>query len=272
MTFPIIDLSGSGLPLSLKDGMLVCNSDAVFIHASAPRTIQETRPYLRDADAAIDAKNIYWMHRGVTLRSHEELFSQHGIRYDVTVLASGVLGREFYKTIGHFHAIKPGTTLSYPEVYEVLHGNALFLFQYETETYGVLAGVSTKVIVPPGFGHVTVNVGSEPLVIANLFCDHVDSRYDFYRDHQGAAYYVLATELAHHPDARGAFVVERNPRYASASLLRMVLPHDIPSLGITSGESLYASFVRMPSQFDFLSSPERYTENLTPAVLFSRSG
>ncbi|MCX6777487.1 MAG: hypothetical protein NT157_01235 [Candidatus Micrarchaeota archaeon] len=51
-----------------------------------------------------------------------------GIRYDVTVISETKLGREFNKTLGHYHPIKSAGR-TYAEIYEVLFGEAHYLMQ-----------------------------------------------------------------------------------------------------------------------------------------------
>lgn len=260
-----IDLSSSGLPISLKGAILRYTSDVVTAAAPLARTIDEVRPFLRDTHAATNVRDIYVMYRGITLRTDQELFHTQGLRYDITILTPGLLGREFHKTIGHFHAVKPGTDVTYPEVYEVLYGKALFLFQQGKDEYSLPANVGEKVVVPPGFGHITINIGNTPLVTANLSIDGVPSLYDFYKNHQGAAYYVVSTERG---IADPTFGVEKNMHYDADALLQMAVPRELPALGIDFKTPLYTAFVRTPHQFDYLKNPEHHLDALLPRKVF----
>jgi glucose-6-phosphate isomerase len=58
------------------------------------------------------------------------------------------------------------------------------------------------VIIPPGYGHVTINAGNSDLIVANLVSSAFESEYGEYEKKQGAAFYELAD---------GTFI--KNPAY-----------------------------------------------------------
>jgi len=60
--------------------------------------------------------------------------------------------------------------------------------------YLVTATAPSKAVMLPSCGHVTVNIGSEPLVLANIVSDQFASIYGSYREMKGAAYYILERE------------------------------------------------------------------------------
>ncbi|HAA34141.1 MAG TPA: hypothetical protein DCD97_02390, partial [Firmicutes bacterium] len=64
-------------------------------------------------------RELYFMFRDLHLPEHRALFREKGIRFDITVLVPGTIGKEFVKTAGHYHPFKPGTSFTYPELYEV---------------------------------------------------------------------------------------------------------------------------------------------------------
>ncbi|MGQ9718462.1 MAG: glucose-6-phosphate isomerase family protein [Nitrososphaerales archaeon] len=79
-------------------------------------------------------------------------------------------------------------------MYEVIYGQAIFVIQ-EVEVdkrkmknvYLVTATAPSKVVMLPGCGHVTVNIGSETFVLANIVSDQFASIYGSYREMKGAA-------------------------------------------------------------------------------------
>src|SRR5665647_3126159 len=48
-----------------------------------------------------------------------------------------------------------------------------------------------KVIVPPNYGHVTINPSEKTLKMANWVCRSFESLYEPYTQHHGGAYYEL---------------------------------------------------------------------------------
>lgn len=199
----------------------------------------------------------YRMYRGVYCDNDRGLFQRHGIRHDLTVISPGTIAGEFIKTYGHDHPAC-GNGLTYPEVYEVVAGKGCFLMQHlgaqgELEDVYVVEGrQGDKVVIPPGYGHVTVNASAGWLVIANLVADGWSSNYEIYRQKRGAAYYVL-------PGYRKVNFIP-NPRYGPVPPLRRVQAGGLSGFGAREDLSLYEVFVANPKAFDFLLNPGRYVE------------
>ena len=119
----------------------------------------------------------YYMYRGV-----EE---KNGLRYDITEMPFEMFGKEYPKTKGHYH---PG---EYGEIYQVLEGKAIYLLQ-DRELKDIVA-IETHpgevAIIPPGYGHVTINPGPEKLKMANWVSPEFDSDYEPILEKKGAAYF-----------------------------------------------------------------------------------
>jgi len=134
------------------------------------------------------------------------------------------------KTKGHYHPENPGG-VGYPELYEVVEGVAHFLHQEKTLDHIVLvkAAKCNIVLIPPGYGHVTINPSDEEtLTMANLVSTAFESEYAFYETMHGAAWYELAGNI-----------LVRNPHYPDvphAQEIKSPAPL-LPALGIVS--SLY---------------------------------
>lgn len=211
------------------------------------RTLRDVAPVLLDRDVASQLPPdtvLYRMYRNAERAIHRPLFQKHRLRYDLTIMVPIHLGREFNKTLGHTHPdFIPGT--SYPEVYQVLHGEASFLLQKLrdgiVEDFKVIdASAGEAVLIPPNYGHVTANCGDDPLVLSNLVSTDFESIYSGYIRHRGAAYYLLV-------DGR----LVPNPSYGR--LPKPVRAKD--KLEIKSG--LYTDFVEDPESFSYLASPSR---------------
>jgi len=164
------------------------------------RMLYDMRDVLLDKELLRTAENVelYYMFRDV-YESEEDaaILRRRGLRYDITIIPPRTLGREFVKTAGHYHPKVPGSDLTYAELYEVLEGEAHFLLQ-KLEADGrisdvvlVRARAGDKVIVPPNYGHVTINPKKETLKMANLVSRDFSSIYEPYREKGGAAYFEL---------------------------------------------------------------------------------
>ncbi|HEY4475760.1 MAG TPA: glucose-6-phosphate isomerase family protein [Candidatus Paceibacterota bacterium] len=268
----------TGLPISLVNGKLSSKETLDGLTGKQPqiRTLEELRPYLKNPQVDSSLKNVYLIYRGVSFPNDNGFISKKGLRYDLTVILAGRLGAEFPKTIGHYHETKPGTKLSYPEIYEVISGKALFLFQrienqnQAKEIYLIKAEPGEKVIVPPGFGHITINIGLKPLIISNVFANGVNSIYSFFKNHQGAAYYILASDpkLSLSAVPYENFAAEKNPAYKTVGKLERQKPRKNLALKINLKKPLYVSLMENPVSFEFLLNPENFEAELTPRNLF----
>ena len=214
------------------------------------RTLDDARPYLMDRNATSRRKHLYLMYRGPHKAQDEMLFKRYGIRYDITVLFPGTLGGkngEYIKTIGHTHPAA--------ELYEVLHGSALFILQ---ETKGkrrmffIKASKGEKVIIPPEFGHITTNIGAEPLILADLFKEGIKSDYSFFKKHRGAAYWVTPAQWS----AEGMTLVQ-NTRHKQIGESVLGMPADYTKLGLSKKTPIYTAFAEDPKKFAFLMDPKK---------------
>lgn len=135
-----------------------------------------------------DNPALYYMYRGI--KEEDEL------RYDITVIPSRTLGQEFVKTKGHEH-IGP-----FGEIYIVLEGKGIYLMQKYIsgegereerieEVSAVIAEKGDVIIIPPYYGHVTINPSSETLKTANWISPQCHSRYNLFEEKGGACYFAL---------------------------------------------------------------------------------
>jgi len=217
------------------------------------RLVGDLKPVLASSvDESLQSEPAYFMFRSVSRAVDEQLFKCLCLRYDITVIPPRVLGEEFVKTFGHYHPTPYGD-LSYPEVYEVLVGEAHYILQREErgaikDIVVVRAREGDKVLIPPNYGHVTVNPSSKILVMANLVSSTFKSIYEPYKAKRGAALYELADGRLLANEEYG-----ETPRYREEKPLR-----NLPG---AAGGDLYTSFLKNPLAYRFLNNPL-----LTPRV------
>ncbi|MBT9156626.1 MAG: Glucose-6-phosphate isomerase [Firmicutes bacterium] len=257
----------SGLPLSLGECGLVFGEGLSEVEPAC-RRLSDAR-YAFAADDAGGIEELYFMYRDVGMCEHRSVMRDLGLRYDVTVIMPGVVGGEFNKTVGHYHPVKAGTGMTYPEVYEVLHGEATYLMQRQAafrkrpatsdggratsdidDAYVVVARPGDKVVIPPGYGHVTINAGGEVLVMANWVASEFESVYGEYRALRGGAYYLFKRG-----DGREWAV---NPNYAQVAPLRFVQATDYPEFGLVKGVPMYMLIATAPEKLRWLTHPKEH--------------
>ena len=86
-------LSGLNIKLDEKTNSLVFGSGLRKI-VPGVRTLGNMKRVLLDPESEGPDK-VYFMYR--------EISEKQGIRYDITVIPPGLLGKEYVKTLGHYH-------------------------------------------------------------------------------------------------------------------------------------------------------------------------
>ncbi|WOF15252.1 glucose-6-phosphate isomerase [Methanoplanus sp. FWC-SCC4] len=193
------------------------------------RTVEDMRSVLADFNACAE-NTLYFMYRSLSMNpGDKEWLSARCLRYDITVIPPCLLGDEYVKTKGHYHPKAPDG-FGFPELYQVISGEAHFLLQKRdlSDVVVVRAKTGDVVLVPPGYGHVTINPSNETLVMANIVSDAFKSEYEFYEHNHGAAYYELFGN-----------VFLKNPNYGDVPKIRFVDAFEVPELKILHNQSIY---------------------------------
>jgi glucose-6-phosphate isomerase, archaeal len=227
------------LKLELTGYLLFVNGNQ---HPKTVRTIpQMVRTLMSRPDLeTLDTLDMYFMYRSV--------LKKEGMRFDITMMPPVAVADECAKTHGHYHP-RSEDGLAYPEVYQVLSGNAVFIMQKKNRNGSVdFSIVSAKardvVLIPSGYGHVTVNSGEDTLVLSNLVYDMFEPMYHEYDENRGAAYYYLKDGSI---VQNGSYIVEKNERVAPAELNARY--------GFSCND-LLAEFYENPQKFAFLQKPK----------------
>ncbi|MGA2572615.1 MAG: glucose-6-phosphate isomerase family protein [Candidatus Methanomethylicaceae archaeon] len=231
--------------LALDEGMSLSLNGKTL--GSLPRVLKDLSPVLYDWSVIGSLSGdtvLYRMFRNAILEKDEGIFRRWRLRFDITVISAIALGQEFNKTLGHYHP-EATSSLTYPEVYEVLHGKATFLLQRKeegriTDFVVVEAKAGDALLIPPNYGHVTANTGRTPLILANLVSNEFSSIYSEFVEMKGAAYYLLRDKRLV-PNETYAQLLK--PRYAGCNF--------------TISKDLYTDFLSCPSCFSYLIDPTK---------------
>ena len=228
------------------------------------RSADQIRKVLLDPDCELP-EIIYLMLRDLGRKDTPDLKESAGLRYDISIFRGTPFGREFMKTSGHYHPIIPGSDTAWPEVYEVLNGKALYLLQavddielgpeeVTVKDCLIVEGVpGDKVIMPPNYGHVTINTLTEPMAMSNWVSSRFSSVYGKVEAARGFAYYYL------HGDGNPRWI--KNPAYAKPlPPLRKAVVREVPELGLTRATPLYNAAVADPDKFMWLNDPASFME------------
>ena len=250
--------SGLAIDLDPLTGSLTFGNE-LNVEIETTRSIGDLESVLAFPDAAAGRESViaYRMYRGIARAEDVETWSNAGLRYDVTVTLPGDIGSEYFKTSGHMHSTAPDG-VGYPEIYDVLFGKGMFVVQWDDPLRLTIVQVRTgdRVLIPPGVSHVTANTGSEPLVIADVV--PVDSRnnYDILQNRHGAAIYLLQD-----PEATEQVRQQINAMYPTVPTWQTIEGSRMGAFPPQVG-SLYETFIKTPTDFEFLTSPAAYAADM----------
>jgi glucose-6-phosphate isomerase len=257
----------SGLPISLNSqGKLNFNYSQLEVEPAARKAF-DMKEVIYKYNPVMADRVLYYMYRNIAFEDDKEKIEDAGLRYDITVISSESLGPELIKTKGHYHPIAKGSDITYPEVYEVLFGEAYYLIQKPKSTdfsiieeiYLINATAGQHIVIPPGFGHVTINPGPNPLVMSNWVNNSFESNYQPYQIHKGAGYFLLNSN-------KKVFELKRNSNYKEVPELSTLTAIDQPQFGLSANRPMYEIIKSDISRLDFLSNPQKY--NLKISNLF----
>lgn len=148
------------------------------------RYLKEMAKVLYDKELPKKAGNfeVYYVWRGV--KKYNEL------RYDITLIPPGKLGREFVKTKGNRN------WKNFPELYQVLAGEAIFLLQkgkgkVVEEVIAIQAEKGDWIVVPPKYAVVMINPSKKILKTGNWVSQKNKNIYWELEKMGGACYFAL---------------------------------------------------------------------------------
>lgn len=149
------------------------------------RHLDDMRDVLYDQAWAKTAPNLelYYMYRN--------LIEKDDLKYDITIIPAQMLGKEFTKTKGHRHIG------SYPEVYSVLEGEAIYLMQKHNkedsniidDVFAIKAKKGDVAIIPSYYTHITINPSSQNLKMDDWMAIEAKSDYSSIKKMGGACYF-----------------------------------------------------------------------------------
>ncbi len=269
-------LTGSGLPIYMDKKTYMLSLEAPLIYDGyGRRTVKQMEGLLFSPGGSNPEEPCYDVYRGIRFPQDQALLSKDEYRYDITVIMPGQIGGECKKTSGHYHGYNPLRTNTYPEIYEVIKGKAIYVLQRSRNFEGdpglleiddlIIAHVheGQTIIIPPNYGHCSINAGDGPLVFSNLAYVPCPVAYGPVKHHAGMSVYVLKEN--------GEIRVVSNPRYKQAPRPKFATVKDNPHLGIGFGLPVYKSYLNNPGAFHFLGHVDGFENEIMSMLLIDTS-
>lgn len=223
----------------------------------AIRFAEDLKPVLHQPEMLRENFPAYYMYRDCALSEEDrETISKLDLRYDYTVIPPAKIGDEYIKTYGHYHPVH--REISYPELYQVINGKAVFLLQKRgrredelVDFIAVRVEEGEMILVPPDYGHVMVNVGEERLVTSNWVCRSFQSLYEPYARLRGAGYYLTTK----------GWIANRNYR-------KLPEVREVRSLAdeVFNIDGEMYTLIEDPEKLELLKNPEKYVELFKKAL------
>jgi glucose-6-phosphate isomerase len=255
----LIDLSqASGLSLQIDDEGKLHFDPGVIVEDYRVRILDELAPVYLDQEACRGQTVAYEMFNGVYAAQDIEKLDSLLVRYELTLFPALKVGREYIKTLGHIHLPDPRSGIDHPEICEVVTGRAHFLFfqlnpdfTSASEAFFVEVSAGQKIIIPPGYDHLTINPCPGVLLFSDVVALGVRGNYERIKAASGAPYLEV--------DDFGAPVFIANPHYKRHPPLRQVRTKDLSAISLPADIPLYTSYVGTSAkEWDFLWQPELY--------------
>ena len=254
-----LDLSGINLRFDEeKKKLILIDQNVEKEYEPNLRKLKDMNELFFDSAISQDPDTIlYYMFRNVFKKENEKAIAENKLRYDVTIIPPNTIGGEYIKTAGHYHPVaKDG--LSFPEIYEVLSGEGLFMLQKESNFAGnkkikavfVLGKEGDLIFIPPNYGHITINVSKDTLCMANWVSSAFESVYGNIKEKKGGAFYILKRDPI-------GFKLEKNSNYDEFSK---------QSVFATPKKADFFGFPDKPPMYEFLKSPEKLSFLHDPTV------
>lgn len=270
----MLELKNSGLPLYIDEKNHVMALSALLKYDGFGRkTVEKMQGLLADEhDLPLD-ELVYDVYRGIAYPEDEELLKKNDYRYDITIIMPGQVNGECKKTSGHYHGWNPEKTNTYAEVYEVIKGTALYILQksdnFDAEDPAdvrvddlIFATVheGETILIPPNYGHCSVNIGDGPLVFSNLAYVPCPVHYGPVKQFHGMSFYVMVEN--------GEVKLKANDKYVDVPKAKFATVKENPHLGIQFGLPVYESYKKNPEAFEFLGKPDGFVDEIMSMLVY----
>lgn len=272
----MLELTNSGLPLYIDEENHVMALSALLKYDGFSRkAVEKMQGLLANEENLPLDEMFYDVYRGIAFPKDEELLNKDNYRYDITIIMPGQINGECKKTSGHYHGWNPQKTNTYAEVYEVIKGTALYILQksdnFDAENPAdvrvddlIFATVheGETILIPPNYGHCSVNIGEGPLVFSNLAYVPCPVHYGPVKHFHGMSFYVMKKDNEIRLEANGRYVDVPAPKFATVK--------ENPGLGIKFGVPVYESYMKNPEAFKFLGNPDPYVDEIMSMLVYQK--
>ncbi|MFV0406325.1 MAG: glucose-6-phosphate isomerase family protein [Propioniciclava sp.] len=240
-----------GIEIALPEGALRIDfADQLHHPARVVRTLSEIRASLENPEV-LGPEELYAIYMDVAAAGDLALLIRQNLLFGLVRYAAGVVGDEPVRSQGHVHAVSASCGTSTPELYEFWEGAGVVYMQEQVAAdpgrcFAVQAGPGDKVLVPPGWAHLTVNAGVRTPMAFGAWCVR-----DYGFDYSGIP---ERHGLAWYPKVTGDVITWMpNPHYGVSELTRKK-PRIYTEFGIST-DAIYRQWQSDPDRMGFVARP-----------------
>lgn len=245
-----IDITPTYNPLSYEFG------ENTFGPKVEVRHLSDVRRSLMDPNCE-GPEDLYAIVMGIGRNEDKQAMDERNLLFASCNYNFGTMGKEPVRSQGHIHSVSASCNDSTCELYEIWEGEAIIYMQeYVKDNPGRCFAIRAKkgevVIVPPGWGHQTVNANIHAPMVFGAWCvKDYGFDYDDVRAHTGLAYYPMVENEE--------ITWVKNENYNESTLIERS-PRIYTEFGIDPTKSIYEQFVENPDMMLFVSRPETAKE------------
>ncbi len=226
------------------------------------RVVQDMKEVILDKKWAEknSSQPLYYMYRDLAENKEDaQKIKAANLRFDILESTAIKLGNEYNKTAGHYHSMSHDKDFTYPEIYELIKGEAYYLIQKVesdkvVDVYAVRASGGDKVIMPSNYGHFTIFLADDSIRTSNWTPSDSLSDYGPIKQKHGAAYYALIDK-----ESKDGVCWVKNENYSYIPPLRFLKPTNFEDIGLVKDVNMYG-LVNNLEKLDYLNNPQNYSE------------
>lgn len=262
-----MEIINSGLPIFYNEKTNELEfKNGLTCEGSSKKYAGQMAGLLKDSTNLKNDELMYSAYRNIVFKEHEKKFKEYDFRYDITVIQPGTINGEYKKTSGHYHGYIENDVHTYAEVYEVIKGEIIFILQkvmnfdkHEEPVIEDIKVVHAKagqaIIVPPYYGHGSINPADEVSMFSNIAVVSCPLLYEPIQAKHGLSVYIMKDG--------NSFSVVPNKNYKNSPEPKVIKPSENKKLGIEFGVPCYTNFINSPQKYDFLLHPAQYVKEIS---------
>ncbi len=257
-----LEQTGQPIYIDLENGASLSFNEPI-VHEQEKfkvKLVKDMAGLLQKDDYLPGNEKFYDYYRGIVEKDTVDTFTKFDDHYDLTIIMPNDFDNgECKKTSGHYHKYIPGHHSSYAEIYEVILGKALFILQkindhelpadqiQVEDLYFVEVNQGEMVVLPPLYGHCSINVGEGPMVFSNIASCKNKSDYRVVKEKHGMSYYIVREN--------GKLKAVKNPNYGDVPAPRVMKVLESREMGIVFHKPLYRSYLENPALYGYVANP-----------------